>query len=200
MRSLEATNYHLLSGYPTVWHGYCLMVVDQLTYAFMNDTLFLFQEEDLDRKDYDVLLSLLKNTARNAQFLHCLLRSVRKNNLKPVSAILRALQELETIGKGVYTSIEEISSINSLKKLNKEKGLFLSDISDDDVVIAPDLSRTKKVSKDMYYRMLAAKAHLYRVHGSSNVRDIRDKEPEILAKFEEFNYKVGEITRYCNDL
>lgn len=166
----------------------------------MNQTLFLFQEEDLDREDYNLLLSMMKTTARNSQFLHCLLRSIHKNNLKPVSAILKALEELETIGKGVYISVEEISSVIGLKKLNQEKGLFLSEISDEDVVVAPDIKRIKKVCKDMYYRMLAAKSHLYRIHGSSSIRDIREKEPEILAGFDRFNNKVGQITKMCNDL
>lgn len=143
---------------------------------------FLFEQEEKINSKFKDLYTEVRQVGKSGKFLHCHVRRYNQLTSMPVSMILKALEDLETIAEGICMVASEIASLKGLEKGN-QKHIFLSDIKDKDLRIDTDPYKIKSIFKDLEMGVFRIKYLFRSLSGKSKSPWMISKETDINERY-----------------
>lgn len=143
---------------------------------------FLFEEEERIIDGIDDLIMDVYKAGKSAKFLHCHVRSYNQHTSQPITAILKALQDLETIGQGLCISAGKMSP-KTAKKTSSQKHIFLSSLKDSEIVITTKPESIKSIFKDLEMAVFNIRKRLNSVLGKTKIGWAIMAEKDIMERY-----------------
>lgn len=153
---------------------------------------FLFEQEEKLNEGFKELYLEVSRAGRLSQFLHCHIRSYNQSTSNPISAILKALESLESIAEGICTISSEISSLKPLK-IDFKRYRFLSNLKDSDIRIETSPKQIYSIFKDLEMAVFKMKYLINSLSGKTKSAWMISKEQQIAEHYVEMCMGISRL-------